>query len=66
MTKVDCKGSNSRGIRGLSDNEVTDILTKCANGDFPLNKLNSHCFAMKKNEKNQGCFCLSCWCKGLD
>ena len=56
MTKVDCKGSNFRGIRGLSDNEVTDVLTKCANGDFPLNKLNSHCFAMKKMKKIRDIF----------
>ena len=46
--KVDCKGSNFRGLRGFSETETTEMLQKCANGENVLKSLNSTCFNQKK------------------
>ena len=34
--KTDCKESNFRGLRGLSEDEMTEMLQKCANGKIAL------------------------------
>ena len=48
INKTDCKGSNFCGLRGLSDDEMTQMLQKCANGEIALQKLNSECSILKK------------------
>ena len=46
--KTDCKGSNFRGLRGLTEDEMTDMLQKCANGEISLQKINLECSILKK------------------
>ena len=49
--KVDCKGSNFRGLRGFSETECTEMLEKSASGETVLKSLNSTCFNQKKKKK---------------
>ena len=56
--KVDCKGSNFRGLRGFSETECTEMLQKCASGETVL-KFNLR--QPKKNEKNLGIICIFSW-----
>ena len=41
--KMDCKGSNFRRLLGLSEDKMTEMLQKCANGETALQKMNSEC-----------------------
>jgi hypothetical protein len=49
--KTDCKGSNFRGLRGLSEMEITEILRNCASGENTLKSLNSTSLNKKKMKK---------------
>ena len=59
--KTDCKGSYFHGLRGLREDEMTEMLQKCANGEISLQKINSNCLILKikKNENNQRSFYVS-------
>ena len=50
-TKVDCKGSNFRGLRGLTNEEIKDMLLRCSSGEIALKELNQTCMNMKKMKK---------------
>ena len=58
INKTDCKGSNFRGLCGLSDDEMTQMLQKCANGEIALQKLNSECSILKKMKTIKEALCL--------
>ena len=45
--KLDCRGSNFKGLRNLDNNIVTDVLRKVANKDIPFTAIGSHCKEIK-------------------
>ena len=61
--KTDCKGSNFRGLRGLSEDEMTEMLQKCANGEIALQKLNTECSTFKKVKRIKEAFMSRVGCE---
>ena len=45
--KLDCRGSNFKGLRNLDNHIVTDILKKMANKDIPFTTIGSYCKEIK-------------------
>ena len=61
--KTDCKGSNFRGLRGLSEDEMTEMLQKCANGEIALQKMNTECSTLKKMKRIKEAFMSRVGCE---
>ena len=50
-SKLDCKGFKFKGLRGLDQNSVLNVLNKVKDGSLKLNNINNHCYQLKVLEK---------------
>ena len=50
-SKLDCRGSNFKGLRNLENNTVTDLLKKVASKEIPFTSIASVCKELKNKQK---------------